>query len=247
MTSTSDAATATGTTQSAEAALEWVRDGMTLGLGTGRAAAAFVEALGARVADGLRVTGVPTSEATAELATRLGIPLTRLEDVESLDITFDGADEVDDQLDLIKGYGGAMVREKIVAASSNQLVILVGREKLVSHLGERGRLPIEVLPFGEAVVRRKLAELGLDADRRVDDTSKVIVTDNGNWILDAKLQPPFDAHALEAAIAAIPGVLGTGFFLGMADAVIIGGDTDDADVGKVANSANVDIRRIQRP
>jgi len=207
---------------------------MTLGLGTGRAAAAFVEALGVRVADGLEITGVPTSEATADLATRLEIPLARLEDVGTLDITFDGADEVDDQLDLIKGYGGAMVREKIVAASSNQLIILVGPEKLVSSLGQRGRLPIEVLPFGEAVVRRELKQLGLDAERRLDEQSKTLVTDNGNWILDAKLQTPLDASALESAITAIPGVLGTGFFVGMADAVIIGSGRD------------VEIRRAER-
>jgi ribose 5-phosphate isomerase A len=231
MASSPDASTPTG---AAEAALEWVRDGMTLGLGTGRAAAAFVNALGARVADGLQITGVPTSEATAELARRLGIPLARLEDVEILDITFDGADEVDEKLDLIKGYGGAMVREKIVAASSNQLVILVGPEKLVPQLGQRGRLPIEVLPFGEAVVRRELGKLGLDADRRVDGHSQIVVTDNGNWILDAKLRPPLDALALESAIVAIPGVVGTGFFLGLADAVIVGSGPD------------VEVRRAQR-
>ena len=222
-------------TGSVEAALEWVRDGMTLGLGTGRAAGAFVNALGARVADGLRITGVPTSEATKDLAARLAIPLARLEDVETLDITFDGADEVDDELDLIKGYGGAMVREKIVAARSNQLVILVGPEKLVRHLGQHGRLPIEVLPFGEALVRRELEKLGLDADRRVDERSNLVVTDNGNWILDAKLHPPLDANALESAITAIPGVLGTGFFLGMADAVIIG-DEDEVEIRRTNRS-----------
>jgi ribose 5-phosphate isomerase A len=231
MASSSDPSTPT---RAAEAALEWVRNGMTLGLGTGRAAAAFVQALGARVADGLEVTGVSTSEATADLATRLGIPLARLEDVGTLDITFDGADEVDDQLDLIKGYGGAMVREKIVAASSNQLVILVGPEKLVRHLGRRGRLPIEVLPFGEALVRRELKKLGLDADRRLDKRSETVVTDNGNWILDAKLQMPLDANALESTISAIPGVLGTGFFVGMADAVIIG------------SGREVEVRRAER-
>jgi ribose 5-phosphate isomerase A len=218
-----DASTPTG---AADAALEWVKDGMTLGLGTGRAASAFVQALGARVADGLRVTGVPTSEATAGLARRLAIPLARLEEVEALDITFDGADEVDDRLDVIKGYGAAMVREKIVAASSKQLVILVGPEKLVHQLGERGRLPIEVLPFGEALVGRELGRLGLEYDRRVDPHSNPIVTDNGNWILDARLRPPLDAAALEVAIRAIPGVVGTGFFLGMADAVIIGSGSD---------------------
>jgi ribose 5-phosphate isomerase A len=222
-------------TGAAQAALEWVQDGMKLGLGTGRAASAFVEALGARVADGLRVTGVPTSDATADLARRLGIPLARLEDVGSLDITFDGADEVDDRLDLIKGYGAAMVREKVVAASSNQLVILIGPEKLVSQIGERGRLPIEVLPFGEALVRSELAKLGLEADLRVDDRSKTVVTDNGNWILDAKLDPPLDARALESAIVALPGVLGTGFFLGMADAVLVG------------SGADVEVRRAPSP
>jgi ribose 5-phosphate isomerase A len=218
---------------SAHAALEWVEDGMTLGLGTGRAASAFVEALGARVAQGLRVTGVPTSDATGALARSLDIPLARLEDVEGLDITFDGADEVDAHLDCIKGYGAAMVREKVVAASSNRLVILVGPEKLVDQLGERGRLPIEVLPFGEALVRRELLRLGLDSTLRRRDSSEIVVTDNGNWILDAKLSPPLDASALESAIVALPGVLGTGFFLGMADSVVIG-DGDQVEVRRRA-------------
>ncbi len=206
----------------ARAALEFVEDGMTLGLGTGRAAAAFVEVLGARVAEGLRVVGVPTSEATAAQARRLGIPLARLDEVERLDVTFDGADEVDPKLDLIKGYGAAMVREKIVAASSDQLVILVGPEKLVDAVGQRGRLPIEVLPFGEPLVRRQLGELGLGATLRTDAGGGTLVTDNGNWVLDAKLTLPLDAAALEARLVAMPGVLGTGFFLGMADAVLIG-------------------------
>jgi ribose 5-phosphate isomerase A len=216
---------------SAQAALEWVEDGMTIGLGTGRAASAFVEALGARVARGLRVTGVPTSDATGALARSLDIPLAKLESVQELDITFDGADEVDVRLDCIKGYGAAMVREKIVAASSNRLVILVGPEKLVERLGERGRLPIEVLPFGEALVRRELLRLGLDSTLRRHESGEIVVTDNGNWILDAKLSPPLDGRALEAAIVALPGVLGTGFFLGMADSVVIG------------DGAEVEIRR----
>jgi ribose 5-phosphate isomerase A len=219
----------------AEAALDWVEDGMKLGLGTGRAAASFVEALGAKVAQGLQVIGVPTSDATARLAGSLSIPLARLDEVEALDITFDGADEVDPRLDCIKGYGGAMLREKIVAASSKQLVILVGAEKLVEQLGQRGRLPIEVLPFGEALVRSELTRLGLDAALRRDDAGQTLVTDNGNWILDAKLNPPLEARALENAITSIPGVLGTGFFLDMADAVIIG------------NPAAVEVRRRGGP
>lgn len=213
-------------TGAAQAALEFVEPGMTLGLGTGRAASAFVEALGARVSEGLGITGVPTSEATEQLARELGIPLTTLEAAGRLDITFDGADEVDDALDLIKGYGAAMVREKVVAASSEQLVILVGPEKLVSAIGERGRLPIEVLPFGEALVRHELAGMGLESSLRKGKDGETLVTDNGNWVLDAKLSPPFDARSLEQTIVGLPGVLGTGFFLGMADAVLVGSGED---------------------
>jgi len=213
-------------TGAANAALEFVEPGMTLGLGTGRAASAFVEALGARVAEGLEIIGVPTSEATAQLARELGIPLTTLDEAGRLDITFDGADEVDPTLDLIKGYGAAMVREKVVAASSDRFVILIGPEKLVSAIGERGRLPIEVLPFGEALVHRELEALGLEASVRNGADGKTLVTDNGNRVLDAKLSSPLDAEALESAIVRLPGVLGTGFFLGMADAVLIGSGED---------------------
>jgi ribose 5-phosphate isomerase A len=219
----SDPTTPTG---AANAALEFVEPGMTLGLGTGRAASAFVEALGARVAEGLEIIGVPTSEATAQLARELGIPLTTLDEAGRLDITFDGADEVDPALDLIKGYGAAMVREKVVAASSDRFVILIGPEKLVSAIGERGRLPIEVLPFGEALVHRELDALGLEASVRNGADGKTLVTDNGNRVLDAKLSLPLDAEALESAIVKLPGVLGTGFFLGMADAVLIGSGED---------------------
>jgi ribose 5-phosphate isomerase A len=215
-------AAASAPSAAAHAALDFVEDGMTLGLGTGRAATAFVEALGARVAQGLRITGVPTSEATAELARRLAIPLARLDEVERLDVTFDGADEVDPSLDLIKGYGAAMVREKIVALSSDRLVILVGPEKLVKQLGERGRLPIEVLPFAVPLVQRSLARMGLESGPRLAADGKPVATDNGNLVLDARLAPPLDAGALEREIVALPGVLGTGFFLGLADAVIVG-------------------------
>jgi ribose 5-phosphate isomerase len=124
-----------------------VEDGQILGLGTGRAAAAFVRALAALVQQGLHVRGVPTSDATAQLATELGIPLLTLKEAGRLDITFDGADEVDERLEVIKGYGGALVREKVVAASSTKLAILIGEEKLVSELGARGKLPVELIEF----------------------------------------------------------------------------------------------------
>jgi ribose 5-phosphate isomerase A len=210
-----------GPAASAARALEFVKDGQVLGLGTGRAAAAFVRALGARVAEGLQVTGVPTSIATAELARELEIPLLTLEQAGRLDVTFDGADEVDPSLDLIKGYGGAHVREKIVAACSEQLVILVGAEKIVDVLGARGKLPVEVLPFGEALCRRALAELGCEGALRCAGDGEPLVTDNGNHILDCQIAPIEDAASLERDILAIPGVLGTGLFVGMADAVIV--------------------------
>lgn len=206
---------------SAEAALEWVEAGQTLGLGTGRAAEAFVTALGQKVADGLNVRGVPTSERTENLARQLGIPLVTLEQAGELDVTFDGADEVDPALNLIKGYGGALVREKIVAASSRQLVILVGAEKLVSHLGERGRLPVEVVAFGEALAIRRLRALGYASERRLDGEGQPILTDNGHFILDCAVTGIDDPAQLEQEILAIPGILGTGLFVGMADAVIV--------------------------
>jgi len=206
---------------SAQAALEFVEDGQTLGLGTGRAAAAFVRALGARVQQGLKVRGVPTSDATAALAAEVGIPLLTLAEAGQLDTTFDGADEVDPNLDVIKGYGGALVREKIVAASSNQLVILVGAEKLVGTLGERGKLPVEVLDFGRALCARRLAELGCEPVVRLSDDGSEYRTDNGNPILDCKISGIPDPASFEARILDIPGVLGTGLFVGMADAVIV--------------------------
>ena len=201
-------------------AIEFVRDGDVVGLGTGRAATAFVHALGAAVRGGLRVRGVPTSQATAELATQLGIPLTTLDEVGQIDVTFDGADEVDPPLNLIKGYGGAMVREKIVAASSRRLIILVGAEKLVPVLGSRGILPVEIVPFGLTLCQRRLAELGCRPTLRMVN-GRSVVTDNGNQILDCAVSPIQDPAAFEQAIVSIPGVVGSGLFIGMADTVLV--------------------------
>ena len=216
-------------TGSATAALAFVKDGQTLGLGTGRAATAFVRALGTRVAQGLSVRGVATSEATAAVAREVGIPLLTLEEAGTLDTTFDGADEVCPRLDVIKGYGGALVREKIVAASSSQLVILIGAEKLVSRLGARGRLPVEVLEFGRALCERRLASLGCEPALRHREDGAVYRTDNGNPILDCAISEIDDAAGLEHELLAIPGVVGTGLFVGMADAIIVQ-DGDDVDV-----------------
>jgi ribose 5-phosphate isomerase A len=203
-------------------ALDYVADGMTVGLGSGRAAERFIKAL---AASGRHVRGVPTSQATADLAAGLGLTLVTLDEVSHLDLTVDGADEVDPNLNLIKGYGRALVREKIVAAASRHLVILVGpegaAEKVVPVLGTRGRLPVEVVRFGLAVCRGKLEEMGIPSTPFTRPDGELFLSDNGNPILDCKVGPIADPAALERQIAGIPGVVGTGLFLGMADAVLI--------------------------
>jgi len=210
----------------AERALELVPSGSRIGLGSGRAAEAFVKALGERVRQGcLRVQGVPTSENTARLAKQEGIPLLTLAEAGILDLTVDGADEVDPNLDLIKGYGRALVREKIVAASSRRLIILVGDEKLVPRLGTRGKLPVEVTPFALPLCERRLKELGCPGIP-YNEQGSLFLTDNGNHILDCRIEPIADAAPLERDILAIPGVVGTGLFLGMADTVLVGDRTD---------------------
>jgi ribose 5-phosphate isomerase A len=209
-----------------ERALELVPDGTVIGLGSGRAAWAFVGLLGERVQSGhLSVRGVACSEETVRVAEAHGVPLVDLGEAGELALTVDGADEVDPELNLIKGYGRALVREKIVAASSRQLVILVGEEKLVPSLGTRGRLPVEVVPFAVPLCERRLGKLGL---RPVlwQDSGRPGVTDNGNQILDCEIDPIPDAAELESAIRAIPGVVGTGLFVGMADIVLVGSSSD---------------------
>jgi ribose 5-phosphate isomerase A len=209
-----------------ERVLELVPDQSAIGLGSGRAAWAFVELLGSRIREGrLRVRGVPTSEETARMAAKHGVPLVDLSVGGELSLTVDGADEVDPALDLIKGYGRALVREKIVAASSRQLVILVGEEKLVPQLGMRGRLPIEVVPFALPLCLRLLNELGLQPTLW-ERNSQPALSDNGNYILDCKIEPIADAKRLERTVRAIPGVVDTGLFLGMAQTVLVGDRTD---------------------
>jgi ribose 5-phosphate isomerase A len=207
-----------------ERALEMVPDGSVIGLGSGRAAWAFVQLLGERISAGrLNVRGVPASDATAHVAEQHGVPLVDLADAGELSLTVDGADEVDPNLDLIKGYGRALLREKVVAASSRQLIILVGQEKIVPRLATRGLIPIEVVPFAVPLCERRLRELRLSPVLWADN-GKARLTDNGNNILDCETDPLSDPIQLEADIRAIPGVAGTGLFLGMADTVLIGND-----------------------
>ena len=209
--------------QLASRALQHVRDGALIGLGSGRAASTFIRALGARVRQGLRVRGVPTSEATARLAREVGVPLGALDDG-ILDLTVDGADEVDPRLDLIKGYGGALVRERIVAAASRRLLVVVGDEKLVPVLGSRGRLPVEVIPFACPLAQRELADLGTRPALRLTE-GKPFVTDNGNWIVDCAVRPIEAPAAFARDLRAVPGVVDVGLFLGVADLVLVAENT----------------------
>ena len=215
--------------QAAAAALAFVEPGMRLGLGTGSTASHFVRLLGARVASGLDVLGVPTSEATARLARELGIRLATLDEVEGLDLTVDGADELDGDLNLVKGGGGALLREKIVAADSARMVVIADAAKRVATLGAFP-LPIEVVSFGFAATLRRLrtasAGLGLSGHlvRRTGPDGAPFVTDQGNWIVDASFRRIPQPEALAAALAAIPGVVEHGLFIGLASTVLLAGE-----------------------
>ena len=208
-----------------ERALAMVADGLTLVLGSGQAAEACIAALGERVRAGLRIRAVPTSQGSAALATRVGIPLVELGAALPIDITFDGADEVDPDLNLLKGFGNALVREKIVAAASHELVILIGpnkvREKMVEKLGQRGVLPVEVLPFALPFCERRFAVLGFPSERVRTVAGEPFVSDNGNPILHLKVAAIADPIALDRILRDVPGVVGTGLFLGMANVVLI--------------------------
>jgi ribose 5-phosphate isomerase A len=211
-----------------ERALEFIPEGATVGLGSGRASKAFIDLLGARVKAGFKIRGgVPTSEASGKQAADLGIPVLSLEDGMPLDVAVDGADEWNDKLDLIKGYGRALVREKIVEAASKKFVCLVGPGKYVKVLGEKGKLPVEVVPLAVPLVRARLKEFGWNPILWTTADGKCALTDNGNYILDCAIPSTaliHDPAATEAKILAIPGVLGTGLFVGMADVVLVGDD-----------------------
>lgn len=213
----------------AEAALAHVEPGMKLGLGTGSTAAIFVELLGQRVERGLEVVGVPTSEATRELAERFGVPLTTMKDEPELDLTIDGADEVDPQLRLIKGGGGALLREKIVACASKRMIVIADESKRVERLG-KFPLPIEVVPFGKESTLRAIAKLAIELGvkgevvlRRSEDGCPV-VTDSGHVILDGHFHRIDEPERLAAALVSLPGVVEHGLFIGLASLAIFAGE-----------------------
>lgn len=214
------------------AAAERVRDGMTVGLGTGSTVYFTLQRLGERVRqDKLAIVGVPTSVDTEIKARAFGIPLTTLSEVESIDLTIDGADEIDARFDMIKGGGGALLREKVVAALSKHEVIVVDRSKVVERLGVRFLLPIEVVPFARATVARKIAQLGATWTLRMREAREVYLTDNGNEILDCKFPGGIaDAPALERALDEIPGVVESGLFIGLAHTLILGDEEGRVEV-----------------
>jgi ribose 5-phosphate isomerase A len=211
--------------EAAEAAAKLVEDGMVVGLGTGSTAAYLVSELGRRVAqEGLRFTGIPTSERTAEQARGLKIPLTTLEEDSEIDLTIDGADEVErGTLFLIKGHGGALLREKIVAAASKRMVVIADKTKIVKRLGTMFAVPVEVAPFGWEATERKLMALGANPAIRPGTDAKPYVTDGGHYILDCAFGPMANPLKVARELDETVGVVEHGLFLGYAQQVFVGG------------------------
>ena len=206
----------------AERAAELVQDGMVLGLGTGRTAALFVAAIGRRVQGGLRVIGVATSQATEQQARQLGIPLSTLDEQSHLDLTVDGADEIElTSFNLIKGAGGALLREKLIATASAREVIVADETKLVRRLGERSPVPVEVVPFGWRRTAARLEQFGCPVSRRELEGGPFL-TDEGHYILDCRFGPIADPPALAARLKSLIGVVEHGLFIDLAQAAIVG-------------------------
>lgn len=203
----------------AEAAVTVIRDGMTVGLGTGSTAYWAIQRIGELTANGLRIQAVPTSVQSEKLAKELGIPLLPWPEVERIDVTIDGADEIDPQLQLIKGGGGALLREKIVASLSAKLVIVADESKTVPQLGAFP-LPVEIVPFAWQATRRQVEALGCESDLRGGEASP-FVTDNGNYILDCRFGSIASPAVLQGQLNAIPGVVENGLFVGMASAAYV--------------------------
>jgi ribose 5-phosphate isomerase A len=207
----------------AQRAVELVSHGMCVGLGTGSTAALFIEELGKAIASGALtdITGVPTSIDSQRLATQHGIPLADLSNGFYCDLTIDGADEIDPQLELIKGLGGALLREKVVAQNSRRVVIIADASKRVARLGTKSPLPVEVLPFARGVVEKHFAQQGLRPKPRLKPDGRILHTDNGNIILDCSIDHVTDIRQLAKDVTGRAGVVGHGLFIGLADLAII--------------------------
>lgn len=204
----------------AERAVEWIEDGMTVGLGTGSTAYWAILRIGERVKEGLNIRAVASSIRSEQLAKEHGIPFVSLDDIDRIDLTIDGADEVDADLNLIKGGGGALLREKVLAAASDRFVVIVDETKLVRTLGEFP-LPVEIVPFGSRLTLNRLAALGGHPVLR-EAEGKRYVTDNGNWIADCRFGRIAEPERLGAELNRIPGVVDNGLFTGMTTAVVAG-------------------------
>lgn len=207
----------------AERALDFITDGHIVGLGTGSTAAYAIKGLASRISVGLKVTAVATSLQSADMARELGIQVIDFNDVSAVDVTIDGADQIDHALDMIKGGGGALTREKLVALASRLEVIAVDDSKLVPALGEGFPVPVEVVPFGWRLAAARLAQLGCTTRLR-EKGGRPFVTDNGNWVVDTYFGPISDAAHLEKNIKLIPGIVENGLFVGLADIMVVAGD-----------------------
>jgi ribose 5-phosphate isomerase A len=218
--------------QAAIAALETIKNGMIVGLGSGSTASLFIRELGTRVQAGLRVHGIPSSEESRRLAEEVGVPLTTLVDHPRIDVTVDGADEVSESLDLTKGLGGALVREKIVAHASDRMIVVVDESKLVDKLGRKAPIPVEVIPFAAVLVQAQLKRWGGEAQPR-EKNGTVFISDNGNWILDWRYGTIDQPAVLEKQLKSLTGVVDSGIFANVASQVIAATSTG--------------IRKLQRP
>lgn len=208
--------------QAAKAGVEFVHDGMVLGLGSGSTSELFVKELGERLRhEKLTIRAVATSDRTAQLALSYGIELIDPDSVDRLDLALDGADEVDPEFRMIKGRGGALLREKIVASAANQRIIMVDHSKIVERLGSRHELPVEVSNFGQRWTSARLAPFATDVKVRLDRDGRPYQTDGGNLILDVRTGPMHDPQILESQLLAIPGVYETGLFIGLCDILIV--------------------------
>ena len=203
----------------ARASLQFVKEGQVVGLGSGSTASHFIKLLGEKVRNGLRVRGIPTSVRSREVAESLGIPLTTLDECQEIAVTVDGADEVDPQLRLIKGGGGALLREKIVASASRQMVVVADATKQVQRLG-KFPLPVEVIRFAQALVAKRISALGAEVELRTQTDGRPYVTDENNHILDCRFGEIRDPDQLARQLSDMPGVVEHGLFIGMASVVL---------------------------
>lgn len=215
----------------ARESLRFLQDGMVVGLGTGSTATHAVRFIGERVCEGLKIRGIPSSIHTQQLAQELGIPLTDFDECQEIDVAIDGVDEFDPQLHLIKGGGGAMLREKIVASATKKFVIVADSTKRVAMLGEFP-VPVEVIPFAQALVAKEIAALGASVKMRLDKDGNRYVTDEKNYIFDCTFGKIPDPAALSAQLKSIPGIVEHGLFVNMADVILLASDSGVQEIRK---------------